>query len=183
VQLYVLQPDGGDAAEVVGNMWHQMARSDAAATHASACISDITQSSKATHGSTLPTYVGIIAYSKTCLCLCFQADQADVRAFEASSAAARSQGLFFKNLYELPAEEDEDGSSSSGSSSGSSSSSSKPLTSPSGGIRKPLLDPAGARQAAAVVTSSAEEEVSSPFRLYLFGCMAAVLVLVVMQGE
>jgi len=111
------------------------------------------------------------------MCLCFQADQADVRAFEASSAAARSQGLFFKNLYELPAEKDEDGSSSSG------SSSSKPLTSPSGGIRKPLLDPAGARQAAAVVTSSAEEEVSSPFRLYLFGCMAAVLVLVVMQGE
>eukprot|EP00775_Hariotina_reticulata_P012765 gene12765-12894_t len=102
-----------------------------------------------------------------------KADQADVRAFETSSAAARSQGLFFKNLYQPPAEEDENGVSSS--------SSSEPLSSTNASIRKPLLDPAGTRQAAAIVTSSAEEEVSSPFRMYLFGYMAAVLVLVVMQ--
>jgi len=46
-----------------------------------------------------------------------------------------------------------------------------------------LVDLAAAQQAASVVTSSAEEEVSSPFRMYLFGYMAAVLVAVLLQGE
>lgn len=101
-----------------------------------------------------------------------QADQADLRAFEAATASARSQGLFFKNLYEPDLDEEqqqEAGSSAAAGSSGSSRS------------RAPL-DPVTARKAAAVVTSSAEEEVSSPFRMYLFGAMAAVLALVVAQG-
>jgi hypothetical protein len=107
----------------------------------------------------------------SCAVLAQQADQADLRAFEAATASARSQGLFFKNLYQpdLDEEQQEAGSSSAAGSSGSSRS------------RAPL-DPAAARKAAAVVTSSAEEEVSSPFRMYLFGAMAAVLALVVGQG-
>lgn len=106
------------------------------------------------------------------ICCVHQADQADLRAFEAATASARSQGLFFKNLYQpdLEEEQQEVGSSGAAGSSGSSRS------------RAPL-DPAAARKAAAVVTSSAEEEVSSPFRMYLFGAMAAVLALVVGQGE
>lgn len=108
-----------------------------------------------------------------------QADQDELRRFEASSAAARSQGLFFKNLYQPTAEEDQQGgSSSSGSvavgSSGSSSGGSSTRATP--------LDPA-TRKAAAVVASTAEAEVSSPFRMYLFGAMAAVLALVVGQGK
>jgi len=106
-------------------------------------------------------------------CRTLQADQADLRAFEAASASARSQGLFFKNLYEPEVEDSEQQAGSSSSTGGSSSSS----------RTKALLDPAAARKAAAVVTSSAEEEVSSPFRMYLFGAMAAVLALVVAQGE
>jgi hypothetical protein len=100
-----------------------------------------------------------------------QADEADLKAFEAATASARSQGLFFKNLYE-PERDGEQ--SEAGSSSGAAGS--------SGSRSKTLLDPVAARQAAAVVASSAEEEVSSPFRMYLFGAMAAVLALVVGQG-
>ncbi|KAF6257298.1 hypothetical protein COO60DRAFT_1524440 [Scenedesmus sp. NREL 46B-D3] len=52
----------------------------------------------------------------------------------------------------------------------------------SSGRKRVLIDPVAARQAAAVVTSSAADEVSSPFRMYLFGYMATVLALVVLQG-
>lgn len=98
--------------------------------------------------------------------MCCQADEADLRAFETASAAARSQGLFFRSLYQPELGEDEQQDAAA-----------VPAR------RKPLADPAAAHAAAAVVTSSAEEEVSSPFRMYLFGYMAAVLALVVAQGE
>lgn len=45
-----------------------------------------------------------------------------------------------------------------------------------------FVDPA-VLQAAAAVTASAEAEVRSPFRMYLFGYMAVVLALVTAQGE
>jgi hypothetical protein len=109
------------------------------------------------------------ALSQVLCCALLQADQADLRAFEQATASARSQGLFFKNLYEPELdEEQQEAAGSSGSTAGSRS--------------RALLDPAAARKAAAVVASSAEEEVSSPFRMYLFGAMAAVLAAVVAQG-
>jgi hypothetical protein len=102
-----------------------------------------------------------------------QADQEDLRAFENASASARSQGLFFKNLYQ-PEQEPQQQQSGQGEDAASSSSGSS--------RNRALVDPVAARQAAAVVTSSAEDEVGSPFRMYLFGYMAAVLVAVVLQG-
>lgn len=102
-----------------------------------------------------------------------QADQEDLRAFEVASASARSQGLFFKNLYQP--EQDPQQQQEQGEGAASSSSSSK--------RNRMLIDPVAARQAAAVVASSAEDEMASPFRMYLFGYMAAVLALVVLQGE
>lgn len=110
-------------------------------------------------------------------CALLQADQADLKAFEQATASARSQGLFFKNLYEpeLDDNDEQQAGSSSGSVDDSSSSSSSRSRAP--------LDPAAARRAAAVVASTAEEEVSSPFRMYLFGSMAAVLAAVVAQGR
>eukprot|EP00879_Flechtneria_rotunda_P030311 GHRR01032931.1.p1 GENE.GHRR01032931.1~~GHRR01032931.1.p1 ORF type:complete len:196 (+),score=109.01 GHRR01032931.1:454-1041(+) len=103
-----------------------------------------------------------------------KADQADLRAFEVSSANARSQGLFFRSLYQPEADEDADTDSSNMAAAGSKSSSS----SNSKQLQK-LLDPNAA--AAAVVASPAKQEMASPFRMYLFGYMAAVLALVVVQ--
>jgi hypothetical protein len=100
-----------------------------------------------------------------------QADQEDLRAFENASASARSQGLFFKNLYQP----EQDPQQQQGQGEGGASSSTK--------RNRMLIDPVAARQAAAVVASTAEDEVASPFRMYLFGYMAAVLALVVLQGE
>ncbi|WIA09961.1 hypothetical protein OEZ85_010173 [Tetradesmus obliquus] len=100
-----------------------------------------------------------------------KADQEDLRAFEVASASARSQGLFFKNLYQP--EQDPQQQQEQGEGAASSSSSSK--------RNRMLIDPVAARQAAAVVASSAEDEMASPFRMYLFGYMAAVLALVVLQ--
>jgi hypothetical protein len=105
------------------------------------------------------------------LCCVLQADEADLAAFEAANASARSQGLFFKNLYEPERDGEQSEAGPSSSAAGS-----------SGSRSKTLLDPVAARQAAAVVASSAKEEMSSPFRMYLFGAMAAVLALVVGQG-
>lgn len=99
-----------------------------------------------------------------------QADQEDLRAFEAASASARSQGLFFRNLYQPSADDDED--STDAAAAGSSTSRLN---------KAKFVDPA-VRQAAAAVTASAEDEVRSPFRMYLFGYMALVLALVVVQG-
>jgi hypothetical protein len=105
-------------------------------------------------------------------CWLLQADQEDLRAFETASASARSQGLFFKNLYQP----EQDPQQPDGQGEGAASSSSKRRN-------RILIDPVAARQAAAAVASSAEDEVGHPFRMYLFGYMAAVLALVVMQGE
>eukprot|EP00878_Enallax_costatus_P014835 GHUV01015528.1.p1 GENE.GHUV01015528.1~~GHUV01015528.1.p1 ORF type:complete len:241 (+),score=84.27 GHUV01015528.1:815-1537(+) len=105
-----------------------------------------------------------------------KADQEDLRAFEAASASARSQGLFFRNLYQPSADDSED---EGGSQTASSSSASRGKQAKS---KQGYVDPA-IRQAAAAVTASAEEEVRSPFRMYLFGYMAMVLALVTVQGE
>jgi hypothetical protein len=114
------------------------------------------------------TSTGCVLSQVLCSAL-LQADQADLRAFEQATASARSQGLFFKNLYEPELDEEQQGvAGSSGS--------------PAGRRSRAPLDPAAARKAAAVVTSSAEEELSSTFRMYLFGAMAAVLAAVVVQG-
>jgi hypothetical protein len=100
-----------------------------------------------------------------------QADQEDLRAFENASASARSQGLFFKNLYQPEQEPQKQPGQGEDAASGGSR------------RNRMLIDPVAARQAAAVVASTAEDEVGSPFRMYLFGYMAAVLALVVLQGE
>jgi hypothetical protein len=100
-----------------------------------------------------------------------QADQEDLRAFENASASARSQGLFFKNLYQPEQEPQQQPGQGEDAASGGSR------------RNRMLIDPVAARQAAAVVASTAEDEVGSPFRMYLFGYMAAVLALVVLQGE
>lgn len=96
-----------------------------------------------------------------------QADQADLRAFEAAAASARSRGLFFQTLYQPESEEQQQDADTVSSSSRAQQTS----------------DPSAARKIAAAVASSAEEEVGSPFRMYLFGAMTAVLLLVVLQGE
>uniref|UniRef100_A0A383V571 Uncharacterized protein n=1 Tax=Tetradesmus obliquus TaxID=3088 RepID=A0A383V571_TETOB len=101
-----------------------------------------------------------------------KADQEDLRAFEVASASARSQGLFFKNLYQPEQDPQQQQEQGEGAASSSSSSSKR---------NRMLVDPVAARQAAAVVASSAEDEMASPFRMYLFGYMAAVLALVVLQ--
>lgn len=108
-----------------------------------------------------------------------QADQADLKAFEQATATARSQGLFFKNLYEPELDDIDEQQAGSSSSSGSVDGG---ISGGGGSRSRAPLDPAAARRAAAVVASSAEEQVSSPFRMYLFGSMAAVLAAVVAQG-
>ncbi|KAF8069604.1 hypothetical protein HT031_001721 [Scenedesmus sp. PABB004] len=103
-----------------------------------------------------------------------KADQADLRAFESASATARSQGLFFRNLYGQPdADEGGDGAAGGGGAGADARGAGRACSA--------LLDPAGARAAAAAVTASAEGEVGSPFRMYLFAYMGLVLGLVVAQ--
>jgi hypothetical protein len=96
-------------------------------------------------------------------------------AWEAQSAAARNSGLFFKSLYKPEVLQGTDADSSSsleGSGAAAATAAALPGSRPPPGLA-----------AAAAVTSSAEEEVGSPFRMYLFAYMAAVLAVVVGQGE
>lgn len=97
--------------------------------------------------------------------------------WERASAAARSKGLFFKNLYTPEADATAGGGAAGAATAGSGK---------WGGELRGSLDPeaaAAARAAAAKITAPAEEEVGSPMRLWLFAYMAAVLAIVVGQGE
>jgi len=100
-----------------------------------------------------------------------KAEQDEFSSWEKESTAARNKGLFFKSLYKPDADTDsEETEGSSGSSSSRRS-------------RAPA-DPEEAQKliaASAAVTNSAEEEVGSPFRMYLFTYMAAVLFIVAVQ--
>jgi hypothetical protein len=110
-----------------------------------------------------------------------QADREELAAWERASAAARSKGLFFKNLYTPDADP-------------AATSEQQQQQQPGGGGGRSRfagevrgsLDPevaAAARRAAVKISEPAAEEVGSPLRLWLFGYMAAILALVVGQGE
>eukprot|EP00877_Chromochloris_zofingiensis_P011852 jgi/Chrzof1/6920/Cz02g03130.t1 len=85
-----------------------------------------------------------------------KADEAELNSWEQQSNVARSKGLFFKSLYESDA--------------------SQPV-----GDGSSLSSAEALHKAAAAVRQSAEGEVYSPLRLYLYTYMAIVLALVVIQ--
>ncbi|GBF99583.1 hypothetical protein Rsub_12208 [Raphidocelis subcapitata] len=107
-----------------------------------------------------------------------QADREDLAAWEKASAAARSKGLFFKNLYKPDA--DADAAAGQGGQQQAQDGSGGRFR----GELRGSIDPeaaAAARRAAAKVTAPAVEEVGSPLRLWLFAYMAGILALVVAQ--
>lgn len=119
-----------------------------------------------------------------------QADREDLAAWERASAAARSKGLFFKNLYTPePDAAAEGGEGRQPGGAGAAQRQGGQAAAAGSGRRfggeiRGSLDPAAAeaaRRVAAKVEAPAHEEVGSPLRLWLFAYMAAILALVVGQ--